>query len=91
MLSFLLLDINECIDNNGGCVQSCIDTIGSFSCGCNSGFTLRGNNFCDDIDECVLETDNCEQTCTNTVGSYNCSCSYGFTFNGTFCRGMPHK
>ena len=37
------LDINECSLNSGGCDQLCNNTIGSFQCSCNSGYTLNGD------------------------------------------------
>ena len=33
-------DINECRDRNGGCSDLCINTPGSFSCGCDPGYVL---------------------------------------------------
>ena len=38
-----LTDINECSDSNGGCDDDCINTIGSFYCECDSGYTLQTN------------------------------------------------
>ena len=35
--------VNECDTNNGGCAQICIDTVGSFVCSCQSGYTLASN------------------------------------------------
>ena len=32
--------VNECATNNGGCSQICVDTTDSFTCFCNSGYTL---------------------------------------------------
>ena len=44
MICFLLLsvisDINECVENNGGCSDECINTRGSFECKCPNGYTL---------------------------------------------------
>ena len=37
---------NECIDNNGGCDQICIDTSSSSFCDCRPGFWLAGNSTC---------------------------------------------
>ena len=40
---FLLIfvsDINECLNNNGGCDQTCTNNNGSYSCSCNIGFVL---------------------------------------------------
>ncbi|UYV83192.1 clec-78 [Cordylochernes scorpioides] len=38
------LDINECLTNNGGCDQRCINSAGSFSCLCNVGYQLYTHN-----------------------------------------------
>ena len=38
-----LADINECSDSNGGCDNDCINTIGSFYCECDNGYTLQTN------------------------------------------------
>ena len=31
-------DVNECLVNNGGCVQECINLVGSYRCACNTGY-----------------------------------------------------
>ena len=36
-------DIDECSDENDGCSQTCTNTIGSYICGCNTGFVLDSN------------------------------------------------
>ena len=38
------LDINKCLPNGGRgpCAQNCTNTIGSFYCSCNSGYSLSG-------------------------------------------------
>ena len=33
-------DENECLDNNGGCAQKCLNDPGNFKCDCNVGFQL---------------------------------------------------
>ncbi|XP_071829747.1 tolloid-like protein 1 isoform X2 [Apostichopus japonicus] len=33
-------EIDECADNDGGCEHACINTVGSYRCECNPGFTL---------------------------------------------------
>ena len=35
-----MLDVNECLDNNGGCDHNCTNTIGSFVCSCQPGYDL---------------------------------------------------
>lgn len=45
-LAFLfpsLLDVDECQDNNGGCQQICVNTMGSYECQCKEGFFLSDN------------------------------------------------
>ncbi len=37
-------DVNECNSNNGGCAQTCTNTVGSFTCSCGSGYTLSTSN-----------------------------------------------
>ena len=36
-------DIDECLNNNGGCSQSCINTTGSYYCTCRIGYVLQPN------------------------------------------------
>ena len=33
-------ETNECLTNNGGCAQICNNTFGSFTCSCNTGYSL---------------------------------------------------
>ena len=33
-------ETNECLTNNGGCAQRCNNTVGSFTCSCNTGYSL---------------------------------------------------
>ena len=39
--SVLTIDINECDTSNGGCNQTCDNTIGSFKCGCYPGYEMN--------------------------------------------------
>ena len=43
-------DINECVDNNGGCEQVCMNTDGSYNCLCEAGFTPENTTHCDGND-----------------------------------------
>ncbi|XP_066294608.1 uncharacterized protein [Branchiostoma lanceolatum] len=36
-------DIDECSTLNGGCSQTCNNTVGSYNCSCNEGFVLDGD------------------------------------------------
>ncbi len=69
------LDIDECLDDNGGCGASeCINTSGSFKCGdCDEGYVKDETGDCIDIDECVALTEagyDPRTDCTNTPGGY---------------------
>ena len=77
-LLLLCIDIDECELGFDDCNENatCTDTVGSFSCTCNPGYSGNGLNctskhaptvflyMCEDvvldIDECALRTDNCD-------------------------------
>ena len=40
---YFILDINECIDKNGGCGQMCNNLDGGHECNCLTGFVLNGD------------------------------------------------
>lgn len=76
-------DINECLASNGGCQQTCTNSVGSYACGCTAGYALaQDGTSCVDIDECATGNGGCAQTCTNAVGSYACTCGAGYTLGG---------
>eukprot|EP00933_Yihiella_yeosuensis_P060940 TRINITY_DN63744_c0_g1_i1.p1 TRINITY_DN63744_c0_g1~~TRINITY_DN63744_c0_g1_i1.p1 ORF type:complete len:1177 (-),score=140.24 TRINITY_DN63744_c0_g1_i1:126-3656(-) len=64
----------------------CENTIGSFQCVCNAGYSGDGSANCVDVDECG-GTNNCHVAgaCLNTVGSYICQCPPGYEGNGITC------
>ena len=39
----VIVDIDECAVANGGCEHNCINTEGSFYCGCREGFVLEND------------------------------------------------
>ena len=45
-----VLDVDECLSNGAGCAQICTNTVGSFECSCNPGYSLADAGF-----QCVGE------------------------------------
>lgn len=41
LFSLTTKDKDECQDNNGGCQDKCVNTIGSYICSCREGFVLQ--------------------------------------------------
>ncbi|CAH2311914.1 hemicentin-1 isoform X2 [Pelobates cultripes] len=72
-------DINEC-QESVPCHQRCFNSIGSFHCGCDLGYQLKGKR-CFDVNECRQGACRRDQLCKNTRGSYKCIdlCPSGLT------------
>ena len=49
------VDINECANNNGGCMQRCVNSVGTYHCECNIGYQLHNS----DLHTCVGEYSRC--------------------------------
>ena len=54
IIEALLLDINECENNNGGCNHTCHNENGTFSCTCDTGYTLNNDGLACDGEILVL-------------------------------------
>ncbi|XP_015772622.1 PREDICTED: fibrillin-1-like isoform X11 [Acropora digitifera] len=81
-------DINECTASPSACHLNaqCNNTIGSYHCTCNPGYTGNGKT-CTDVNECTSSLSVCHMNahCSNTIGSYQCACNPGYTGNGKTC------
>ena len=40
IMCYNTIDINECLDDNGGCNHTCTNTPGSYNCSCYDGYLL---------------------------------------------------
>jgi hypothetical protein len=86
-LDFTCDDIDECTESVNPCGQSrCENTVGNFSCPCETGFFHNGTD-CDDLNECDLDS-TCPDltTCKNLPSTFECGCIAGYV-NET-CRGF---
>ncbi|KAM7538217.1 hypothetical protein Aperf_G00000076045 [Anoplocephala perfoliata] len=77
-------NINECLENNGGCSHICVDSHGSYTCECPLGMRLAENS----STECITEEGHCHPPCypgrgVCTTENY-CKCKDGFA--GSFCE-----
>ena len=41
--NIIIIDVNECAANNGGCGHTCTNIVGSYSCACCTGYTLASD------------------------------------------------
>ena len=80
-------DMDECTTNTASCGSNsdCVNTVGSYRCVCQTGWTGTGGNCDTDINECLLPPPVCGShgSCSNFPGSYNCTCDKGWS--GTHC------
>ncbi|XP_063788826.1 hemicentin-1-like [Pseudophryne corroboree] len=87
---FTCCDIDECAfywSNN--CSDICVNTLGSYTCECRSGYTRSVKDVCVDIDECYdADLNECHPLamCSNSAGSYSCSCKAGHYGDGFQCH-----
>eukprot|EP00117_Sycon_ciliatum_P003415 scpid81890/ scgid2641/ Epidermal growth factor-like protein 6; MAM and EGF domains-containing gene protein len=91
-------DIDGCRSVNVTCANysTCINSVGSYSCECNAGFTTSnsssptGEQDCGNVDECYSQPCNHGYKCMDTIGSFSCVCNGEDEMsNGTHCFGLP--
>ncbi|VFV23225.1 signal cub and egf-like [Lynx pardinus] len=78
------LDVDECLENNGGCQHTCVNVMGSYECRCKEGFFLSDNQHtCIHRSEeglsCMNQNHGCGHICKEAPkGSVACECRPGF-------------
>lgn len=75
--------------NDCNAVATCSDTVGSFTCACNAGYSGNGLT-CSNVNECTLGSNNCNSNaaCSDSVGSFTCACNEGYSGNGVTCANI---
>uniref|UniRef100_A0A6P4FNB6 Fibrillin-1 isoform X1 n=1 Tax=Drosophila rhopaloa TaxID=1041015 RepID=A0A6P4FNB6_DRORH len=68
------VDVDECLEKNGGCSHRCSNSEGSFKCSCPPGYKLNSDQrTCQDIDECAQDKTSCiSGKCVNEIGGFRC-------------------
>ncbi|XP_014673762.1 PREDICTED: fibrillin-1-like [Priapulus caudatus] len=81
--SYSCEDVDECAGSSDMCGShgNCVNTLGSFTCQCETGY-YRLHAECVDVDECSA-LDPCPDfsACHNLDGSYECICMRGYERN----------
>ena len=69
-VDFPVSDTNECQTNNGSCEQVCTNSVGSFECSCNQGYSLASDGFnCNGKD---WNNSAIDVICTSQTGVFRC-------------------
>ena len=80
------VDIDECSTGVDNCDAnaSCTNSVGSFDCECDAGYSGDGET-CVDIDECASATCDPNASCTDLVNAFSCDCNTGYSLDGETC------
>ncbi|ELU05576.1 hypothetical protein CAPTEDRAFT_195741 [Capitella teleta] len=81
------IDKNECFDDRGGCEHQCINTLGSYECRCNTGYSLSPDGKSCRVGTWCQSQLRCEHHCQNSVQGTKCACREGYRIhaNGRQC------
>lgn len=84
-------DIDECALHRGHiCGQICVNTIGSYRCECNPGFTLHsdGSTCIEDEPDRCESYNPCQQRCVEDENGISCACNQGYALqaDGINCQ-----
>ena len=68
-------EVDECLTDNAGCSQNCVDSEGSYACECNDSHSLNVDGVtCDNIGECLDKNDGCSNDCAAAGGRSATQC-----------------
>lgn len=90
-------DIDECSLKPNVCDQVCINSFGSYSCGCRGNYRLMSDGKSCESMLCQTGQHQCQQLCIDTPGSYKCGCIANYTISSDsrsctndLCRQCSH-
>lgn len=76
--SVLCEDVNECDATPCPVNATCSNTVGTYQCVCQDGYSYNSiTNTCDNINECLNAPCVIGATCADTIGSFTCTCTDG--------------
>lgn len=79
-----ITDEDECLRKDAcGLNAQCFNTLGSFQCSCQSGYSGDPYSKCVDIDECAGNPCGPGAQCVNLAGGYKCTCPDKYLARGT--------
>lgn len=72
-------DVDECSlplsdPEAATCDQRCINTPGTYICGCDTGYRLVGGSSCIFVNECEVNNGGCDHRCIAFLGGHKCEC-----------------
>ena len=77
------VDVNECLVNRGGCEHQCLNTLGSYQCKCNAGYSLQEDGHNCTVGTWCSERLGCDHHCqydakNSGARGMSCACRPGY-------------
>uniref|UniRef100_A0A4X2K005 Matrilin 4 n=1 Tax=Vombatus ursinus TaxID=29139 RepID=A0A4X2K005_VOMUR len=91
--------IDHCAEGTHGCEHLCIQSDGSYTCGCRKGYALHlDQRRCTVIDHCSFGNHSCQHECVSFPEGPRCRCRQGFDLQPDgrrcqprdYCNGVDH-
>ncbi|KFG56356.1 calcium binding egf domain-containing protein [Toxoplasma gondii FOU] len=82
-------DLDECSQSDAETIcpenASCVNTVGSYKCNCDPGYTMTAQSKCEPVDLCEVHKTDCDPyfaDCIQSGGTATCYCKAYFTGSG---------
>ncbi|KEP65850.1 UNVERIFIED_CONTAM: calcium binding egf domain-containing protein [Hammondia hammondi] len=83
------IDLDECSQSDAETIcpenASCVNTVGSYRCNCDPGYTMTADSKCEPVDLCAVQKNDCDPyfaDCIQSGGTATCYCKAYFTGSG---------